>query len=551
MAICGLRLWWLGVALLLWTPNTQCRNLTTEDIRELLLSIVHMMRLSEDKLERHEFREKALGDQLKKMLMGLDKKHRALEPLKGMISRLDDRLSNVETILLQKEEREKSTQMKTNEALDGMKKTLESLTAPMVHKPNPISSADIENNLTINEDSILERRLEATDAKLDALKLEIENLKHSFSKDSLRSICMEMNYNVKPLEKHITEAEKLLSKYELKLNEYNNTACKVQPDIVPLNDVSLGDEAWHSKMTEVMEKQEKEIVKIQRLLSDAEGMWKDLPRLADLHRASNQTLQSVVTGIDNIRENNENSVTKITTKLREMGDRLVTTNEDIQRSLTQGNTLTERAYNDISRSYETLRTEVQTLTKSERVMLETADNVIATKKRVEYGVHQILLEIGEMIKIQNKNMNRTIIERLDNIETSILHNQTGSYGNLTTKLELEISQVWGQIGIMHQQLSASRGVLDSLSEQTGQYVNNSTVTMTKVKDEVGNITSQVVQLSDNMNYVLGRLSLATQEFSQISTGLTEVLSSLKADFQSVRNKIENSGPGPHNITDTF
>lgn len=49
----------------------------------------------------------------------------------------------------------------------------------------------------------------------------------------------------------------------------------------------------------------------------------------------------------------------MTTKLREMGDRLVATNEDIQRSLTQGNTLTERAYADISRSYETLRNEVR------------------------------------------------------------------------------------------------------------------------------------------------------------------------------------------------
>lgn len=72
-----------------------------EDIREAMLSLVHMIRMSEDKLERHEFREKALGEQLKKMLNGLDKKHRALEPLKGMISRLDERLSNVETILLQ------------------------------------------------------------------------------------------------------------------------------------------------------------------------------------------------------------------------------------------------------------------------------------------------------------------------------------------------------------------------------------------------------------------------------------------------------------------
>ena len=72
-----------------------------EDIREAMMSLVHMIRMSEDKLERHEFREKALGEQVKKMLGGLDKKHRALEPLKGMISRLDERLSNVETILLQ------------------------------------------------------------------------------------------------------------------------------------------------------------------------------------------------------------------------------------------------------------------------------------------------------------------------------------------------------------------------------------------------------------------------------------------------------------------
>lgn len=52
------------------------------------------------------------------------------------------------------------------------------------------------------------------------------------------------------------------------------------------------------------------------------------------------------------------AVNKVTTKLREMGDRLVATNEDIQRSLTQGNTLTERAYADISKSYENLRNEV-------------------------------------------------------------------------------------------------------------------------------------------------------------------------------------------------
>lgn len=46
-------------------------------------------------------------------------------------------------------------------------------------------------------------------------------------------------------------------------------------------------------------------------------------------------------------------------KLHEVGDRLVATNEDIQQSLTQGNTMSERAFTDIQHSYDALRTEVR------------------------------------------------------------------------------------------------------------------------------------------------------------------------------------------------
>lgn len=72
-----------------------------EDIRDAIMSLVHMFRAYEDKLDRHEQREKALGETLKKALAGLDKRHRTLDPLKGAVSRLDERLSAVETILLQ------------------------------------------------------------------------------------------------------------------------------------------------------------------------------------------------------------------------------------------------------------------------------------------------------------------------------------------------------------------------------------------------------------------------------------------------------------------
>ncbi|CAH0725568.1 unnamed protein product, partial [Brenthis ino] len=544
MAIFSTRLLWVAAAVLLVASDTHARNVTHEDIRDAMMSLVHMFRISEDKLERHEYREKALGEQLKKMIAGLEKKHRNLESLKGTISRLDDRLYNVENIFLQKEEREKETQKKTNEALDEIKKSLQSLTALVIENTKSSVTTEIDNSLTTNENS-LSKRLDTTDAKLNAVRLEIEALKKSLSKDALQAMCLEVVPDVNPFERHISETEKLLNKYELKLNEYNGTASKVQTDFVPLSEVSLADEAWHSKMTEVIERQEKDISKIQQLLSDAESMWKDLPRLADLQRSTNYTLEGLAELKSNLSGEQEKSVAKINMKLHEMGDRLVATNEDIQQSLTQGNTMSERAFTDIQHSYDTLRTELQAFSKNEHVLQQTADNVLANKKRIEYGVHQISLEVSELIRAQGNLLNKSIGQRFDNIESSMITNQTNSFNNLTNKIETQMSQVWRQIGIMYQQLTANRASLDKLTEQTVLYVNGSTATLDSMKDKVGTISTHMTEMDDNLNYLLGRLSLVTQEFSQIKTGLGEALEKAKTSLSAVKKEIEDSGPGPH------
>ncbi|XP_047992190.1 putative leucine-rich repeat-containing protein DDB_G0290503 isoform X1 [Leguminivora glycinivorella] len=480
--ILTMRLVWVAAALLLWSPHAQARNVTHEDIRDAMLSLVHMFRTSEDKLERHEYREKALGEQLKKMLGVLDKKHRALEPLKGMISRLDERLSNVETILLQsfqKEQREKSTQKATEDALDGIQKSLQSLTASVGKKP-----ADLDNNLTTDDDPV-GRRLDATDLKIDAVKKEIENLKNALSKDNLRSMCLDAALDDgHPFNKHMSDAEKLLNKYELKLSEYNGT--RVQTDFVPLSEVSLADEAWHSKMTEVMERQEKEVKKIQQLLGDAESMWKDLPRLADLRWSTNLTLDAVAAASATLTENNEQGISKVVTKLRELSDRMTRTNEDIQQSLTQGNTLSERALTDISRNYIALHAEVQALAKDEHVMQSTADNVLATKKRIEYGVHQILVEVGELVRAQGSRLNKSVSDRFDSIELKMIENHAAALSNTSAKIESEMSQVWRQIGVMYQQMTANQRSLDKLTEQTDQYVNTTATTLDGMQGKVIN-----------------------------------------------------------------
>lgn len=541
MALLNMRLCCIAFVLLLWTPQSQCRNYTHEDIRETLISVVHLLRITEDKLERHEFREKALGEHVKKLLMGLEKKHRALEPMKGTIIRMDERLANVETVLMEKASDAKNAQLKTNDALDKIQKSLQSLTIT-VQNMKPTKPTEIDNNLTTNEDTF-ERRLDSTDAKIDGVMREIESLKHNLNKDALRSMCQTVDTKdvAKPFGKHLSDAEKLLSKFELKLNEYNCTR-NTPTDV--LSEIALADEAWHSKMTDVMDRQGEEITKVRRLLSDAESTWKELPRLKDLQQATNMTLDAVVNATETLKENDEKAVSKMTAKLRDMGDRLENTNKDIQQSLTQGNTLTERAFSDISRSYESLRPELQTLSRTEQVMLQTADNVIANKKRIEHGVQQILKQVSELVLRHGQTLNLNISDRLDKIESTVMDNQAITLVNLSSKIETEMSQVWRQIGIMHEQLSKSKDSLDKLNELSEKYINSSTTSITKVKDEVVGISSKMITLGDDFNYALGRLALVTQEFKQISSGISDALTSLKEDVQTAK---KDAGPGPHKI----
>lgn len=56
--------------------------------------------------------------------------------------------------------------------------------------------------------------------------------------------------------------------------------------------------------------------------------------------------------------------------------------------------------------------------------------------------------------------------------------------------------------------------------------------------QVSQITNRMGEVDSNLNYLLGRLSLVTQEFNQIKDGLGTALDNIRNSFQIVQNKIE-------------
>lgn len=51
------------------------------------------------------------------------------------------------------------------------------------------------------------------------------------------------------------------------------------------------------------------------------------------------------------------------------------------------------------------------MSKLEKVMVQTGENVLDVKRRVEFGVHQILLEVNDLIKENSNDLGTNISKR--------------------------------------------------------------------------------------------------------------------------------------------
>lgn len=206
-----------------------------------------------------------------------------------------------------------------------------------------------------------------------------------------------------------------------------------------------------------------------------------------------------------------------------LGKELQDGNTNIMDVLDDRASQTENLQHTVLENYSELSAEIKSLKKVEQVMIHTADSVLDTKRSIEFGIQQIILELGEIVKSSGSTINSTLSDQISNISFAILKNQTSALTNMTAKMEQEISQVWRQIGIMYQQMSQSVDILDQLKDTTKEHMNASLSRVGNMDGTVGQINTKVADVEDNLNYLLGRLSLVSSEFNLMKDSVRDEL----------------------------
>lgn len=245
----------------------------------------------------------------------------------------------------------------------------------------------------------------------------------------------------------------------------------------------------------------------------------------------------------------ESSATKVEETVVTLGSELKEGNTNIMDIMDDHASQAETLQNTVVDNYSELSDEIRSLKRVEQVMINTADSVLDTKRSIEFGIKQIILELGEIVKSSGSTINSTLSDQISNVSFAILKNQTSALTNMTAKMENEISQVWRQIGIMYQQMAQSVDLLDQLKDTTKEHMNASLSRVGSMDGTVGRINTKVADVEDNLNYLLGRLSLVVSEFNIMKSGVGEELMRLREnlaqdgddDINTARNQVDFSG----------
>lgn len=160
-----------------------------------------------------------------------------------------------------------------------------------------------------------------------------------------------------------------------------------------------------------MEKQKAEVEQVLSEVRTVSEKVGKIPNKDDLNNSQNQTVKSLEQLHNTANKHAKESKDLLEDKFKNITKKIDAIHENSTNSRDKIGEKIDTLIINLANSHQGLTDEVRSLAKLEQVMVQTADGVMDTKRRVEYGVHQILLEIGDLVKVHSKEVNATINER--------------------------------------------------------------------------------------------------------------------------------------------
>lgn len=389
------------------------------------------------------------------MLQSLTKGQKIFEPIRGSLTRLEDRISQIETALLNQDAKFTEQQQKFEQTIASVAKSI-----------SPGAKADSTDQL--NE---LSSQIEDLAVNVKELRKDVNDLstKHATANESsdqnLRNVQQTINTK-------LTSTEQILTRFEDKLTQIYATSPLGAPPTQAGRD-SQWEEKTSNELREIIQK-----------LANNDAIDNNCIDKDFLVGVNNQTLEVIEEMRHEVLKISDKNFIKTTGNIKEIAEKLESSINELVKNDAESTTSAETFCESISSNVRDVKRDLAELNKLEQMLVLMGDNVLSVKRGMEFNVHAITSEVSNAIKSNSKDLNSTINGKFDDINKTILSNHNGALANLTSKIETEISQVWRQIGIMYKEVSSSKDALNKLQELTEVYVNGTFVTMDSMEGKV-------------------------------------------------------------------
>ncbi|XP_050318400.1 uncharacterized protein LOC126751965 [Bactrocera neohumeralis] len=511
-------------------------ELSRDDIRGTMQSLVYSYNQLDNKLERHEHRERALGELIKRALQTLQKGQKSLEPLNGIFARLDERVSQIETLLITQEEKYNVQTEKLGEALEHifkwMRENDECYKRPPVPAVMPVPApAPIVQAPAVSPEFIKEQE------RINQQMLE-QIAKLSTNVEKLLDTSKDMMEQTEVAFKSVPSTAEMLTKIEDKLVSYS----VVTPAPVP-------------EPVDNSEFENKVFVKFDELATGIEEL-RAQPKPQDgltnadkefIHGLANETLSA----LENVKASAQSSAEKAQAEtaslIKETEQNLQTDAGKILVGVNTQAELLQKFYDEMNTSYSQLNEGLEIFSKFNNILMANSEYVLDTQRKVEFGTLQTVQKINDIIDKQREEIVDLLKTRFDAVDENVINTQLETMQNLSSTIETEISHVWRQISIMNGEISENRDLLTLMQGRNEVFVNSTFLSMATMGNKVEDIKDRMLDMDTNLNYLLGKLSVMSQEFGAIKQGLADSLEQLRNTFHVMQEKLPPSGPGPHNI----